>query len=642
MFYFASNSLALSGSMKNDPYDSSTCRLFLDSIRGNWFDVEDSQNWKLGIYDSVIIYDLEVWKLSKIENRKKYLIFSVRNNKNYERKIYLKSIKKGLKIGYSIDNMEFLLRKENSEFRYINQEASNFDKFYFHPDTAYYEGYIEGYSSNEIRYGKIITNNILLVKQVPSLIEIFQDGRFHTKVPLQYLQQVSVLMPSYESSIFLTPGKKTLLYLDMNDISKSQFMGANQTINSELFNYNSYQYFLPYDNIPDSISSMNPYDFKEFCISYKEEQLFKAKQYADSLKISTKSRKFIANSIEIVTYLNILSYNKYLPQYFDALNLSPEFYDFLDENIISSQMGLSANSAFFLYHKLLSNLRRPPTLAYKYNKLYQILIDSEECEDSIKLKDLLKCLSDDDIIAFQSLDSSYWINFDLKYSTTIDSILKSANFEDISVFNLDRFFGINNGLVKDIIQSMNVSLTDQYLPKRDTDKVNKMIKSNISYEPFQTYLTSYYTTMIDTALRKENLTKFDVKYEHNENLIDSLLHQYKGKFILIDFWATWCAPCIKNSRRFIEIKKNLNQDDYKFVYITNQSSPYDKWMSFADEFGGEHYRVDNNTWNILSTKFQVSGIPHYVLYDKNGILIDSDFNINYENEKLIEILSNLK
>ena len=55
----------------------------------------------------------------------------------------------------------------------------------------------------------------------------------------------------------------------------------------------------------------------------------------------------------------------------------------------------------------------------------------------------------------------------------------------------------------------------------------------------------------------------------------------------------------------------------EIVYITNPTSPQSTWANMISDIKGEHYRVGNDEWNFLAAKFNISGIPHYVLVIKN-------------------------
>lgn len=105
-----------------------------------------------------------------------------------------------------------------------------------------------------------------------------------------------------------------------------------------------------------------------------------------------------------------------------------------------------------------------------------------------------------------------------------------------------------------------------------------------------------------------------------EKIIETIIRKYKGKAILIDFWATWCGPCIGAMKEMIPLKRELNTKDIVFVYITNPSSPKKLWDERVKGIDGEHYYLTNEEWEYISENMNVSGIPAYLIYDKEGNL----------------------
>jgi thiol-disulfide isomerase/thioredoxin len=100
------------------------------------------------------------------------------------------------------------------------------------------------------------------------------------------------------------------------------------------------------------------------------------------------------------------------------------------------------------------------------------------------------------------------------------------------------------------------------------------------------------------------------------------LADYKGKVVLIDFWATWCPPCraeIPNvvatykkyhSQGFDIIGVSLDQNRLKLVNFTK-----DKGMTWPQFFDGQGWE------NELAVKYGIEAIPATYLLDGNGIII---------------------
>lgn len=57
-----------------------------------------------------------------------------------------------------------------------------------------------------------------------------------------------------------------------------------------------------------------------------------------------------------------------------------------------------------------------------------------------------------------------------------------------------------------------------------------------------------------------------------------------------------------------------------YVYITNVTSNQKDWQLAIKGIGGEHYYLDNDSWDYMFDNLGIRGIPTSLIYDKNGVM----------------------
>jgi thiol-disulfide isomerase/thioredoxin len=110
-----------------------------------------------------------------------------------------------------------------------------------------------------------------------------------------------------------------------------------------------------------------------------------------------------------------------------------------------------------------------------------------------------------------------------------------------------------------------------------------------------------------------------------DQFIKDLKSKFKNKALVIDFWATWCAPCLAE----MPFSKKMHQENkdlpIEYVYIcTNSSSNENIWKNkVVDlELPGTHIFMDDKIVNELKSRFNNagSGFPTYIVIGVNGKL----------------------
>ena len=200
--------------------------------------------------------------------------------------------------------------------------------------------------------------------------------------------------------------------------------------------------------------------------------------------------------------------------------------------------------------------------------------------------------------------------------------------------NLKKVFGFEEGLAMDITytQAYLASLKPETLNEEKFTKAKSSVKTDYLKE---LVISSYYECKAELTV-KSTPAEYVPKTEA-EKYFDGLIKKYRGKVVYVDFWATWCAPCKDGIARIKPLKEELAKEDVVFVYITNPTSPEKDYQKAIPDIKGEHFKVSADDWNLLTSKFNIYGIPHYALVDKTGRIVNPHLN-HLENEPLKKLL----
>ena len=109
------------------------------------------------------------------------------------------------------------------------------------------------------------------------------------------------------------------------------------------------------------------------------------------------------------------------------------------------------------------------------------------------------------------------------------------------------------------------------------------------------------------------------------------LSDFKGKVVLLNFWGTYCVPCIKSIPEKNKIVDELKQVNFALVNICINNN-ISNWKEIVkdNKFEGIHLICKGNWKDILSLKYQISGVPHYTLIDKKGQLLKNNLKDSIE------------
>jgi thiol-disulfide isomerase/thioredoxin len=138
-------------------------------------------------------------------------------------------------------------------------------------------------------------------------------------------------------------------------------------------------------------------------------------------------------------------------------------------------------------------------------------------------------------------------------------------------------------------------------------------------------LTEVLTTAYNNALRVKpgnaapEFTLTDINGE------EVSLSDFRDKVVYLDFWASWCGPCMREVPYAKELKKRFEgENDLVFLYVSVDEDEQ-AWRRTVEEreIQGVHVRVHGMSHEIAQA-YNVRGVPSFFIIDRNGIIHDNN------------------
>ncbi len=96
------------------------------------------------------------------------------------------------------------------------------------------------------------------------------------------------------------------------------------------------------------------------------------------------------------------------------------------------------------------------------------------------------------------------------------------------------------------------------------------------------------------------------------------LARYRGQTVLVNFWATWCAPCRAEMPSLNALQQDLGGEDFQVVTIATGRNPLPAIRKFFDEVGLSDLPVLRDPKRALSRDMGVLGLPASIILNKDG------------------------
>lgn len=111
---------------------------------------------------------------------------------------------------------------------------------------------------------------------------------------------------------------------------------------------------------------------------------------------------------------------------------------------------------------------------------------------------------------------------------------------------------------------------------------------------------------------------------------------FKGKVLILDFWATWCPPCRAEIPGFIELQKKYSAQGLAVVGVSVDQASSDIVKSFAQKMGINYPVVLTDT-KIVDAYCGIEGLPTTFIIDRTGRIVNQHLGFTEKSEIEAEI-----
>ena len=141
-------------------------------------------------------------------------------------------------------------------------------------------------------------------------------------------------------------------------------------------------------------------------------------------------------------------------------------------------------------------------------------------------------------------------------------------------------------------------------------------------------------------LHKQPKKLENIEFQNINNKLMNL-NDFKDKFLIINFWATWCAPCREEMPSLDKLSSEKNFNNLEILPINVGSEKISKSKIFFEEVGIKKLKIYHDIDMKLPNKLLLRGLPTTLLINKKG----EEFarilgSVDFEDKKLIKWLKN--
>ena len=631
----------------NSADDWKICDIDLtDKLRTYWRSSSTGE-WFIAFTDNHIVYDCAVWDiLTKEENGGKYTFTAQCGNEKMTVEVGKK--RRGARRisvnGASAVKCTPITSRALPDYPVKDNRVGIKDNGYCMGDSVTIVGWLRNMTDEVRNSGAefvVRTRNIIMRFENESFSAKMDSlGRFTLKMPL--LNSSQAFLMGYETSTVLEPGET---YFFMYDFSTGQklFMGSEVRLQNELLAH-PYGYLQEYPQKRNATAEEAMDFMRKVQTGYKKLLDELDARVAAHPKLSQRYIDYLKG-----LYLVDAGYPLMQAKFYVAGGTFPEEYMVYADSLWSMMLQQTPYSLYNDYRVVLRDY-----LDYKKEHMpgernsIATTIKRVASEGKIKLseRELSIVKKYDEVLdsirhlidSLPEKEANEVINrFNgSEYATTISRLF----YDNLDIMQLEGICGASVHVIASV--PTNPTLTDIYMAgilceninnyrTPLSDQIMEWADKNLQLPAARSMVTAMqdkYLAMTGASLNNSSIKSADrVKdMSDGEKILSKLTEPYRGRYVLVDVWGTWCGPCKAALAKSKEEFERLAPYNMVFLYLANRSSD-ESWKNVIKEYNvvGEnvaHYNLPDAQQTAVENFLKVSSYPTYKLISPDGDVLD--------------------
>ncbi|XOV92058.1 MAG: TlpA family protein disulfide reductase [Bacteroidota bacterium] len=585
-----------------------------EELKGLWFDSKTNQ-WGFKLDESIVFWENRIEEIEKFERSKnEYRITTPSRS--------LKFKHQGDSI--SIDGSWYL-----KNYSGIIYDSTHFEQI-TERGIVVVQGIIEQIDPALMNKPfKVQVIDFLLGRELEYLSEVDSNGFFKVEFEVHGTQDILLGDEYFDRwrRLIVSPNDTLTINIPVaKQIKNVHFSGRNAHANYDIFYMNeTYNNYKPDYKAVNNALGYEPSEYIEFRRKYRKADQKFLKEYCEGRECSTLFKEWFKNNSEVEYYSNLMKFSWQSLNY--GLGSSQRLTGDLKENYEKEFMDSIEYTS--------QTYRLSASYFGLINGISHRLLDySDENTRSFKMQEIDFLLKDELILSeddksflrkyegtgldIENLNQSQkeiWWSIEDKMADKLQNFRRKLSYDfyvrDMSKFEYDdpRDILISQHFYGSILENRNFEIMDW---------AHDRLLETVGNKSYSKYLSSIYSDIKKQERSIGDLKIPALKYDGSgKQLLEKIKNDNPGKKILIDFWGTWCQPCLTDFEVTRKLKDNVSK--VKFVYLCVNSSEKN-WKNALIKYNpkGDHYLLTQRQTYELLEYFNINSFPTYILMDSKG------------------------